>query len=321
MQHVPAPYVDLLRDAGFTIRYSRHPEFSRGRCNEQETIEELRGASGVLAGAERYTPAVFEALPELRVVARVGVGYDLVDVPAATAHNVPVTITPTANHEAVAEFALAHVFAIAKSIVSWDKVTRAGGWPREARMPIRGQTMGILGLGRIGRSMATRCQALGMKVIATEQFPNQEFVKKHGIELVDFDALLARSDFVSIHCPLTEQTKGLFDRATFAKMKRGSVLINTARGKLVVETDLLDALQSGHLAAAGLDVFEQEPPSADNPLFKLDNVVVTPHIAGSDILSLTNMGIEAAECIVKLSRGVWPEGAVVNDELKGKFRW
>src|SRR5204863_5851426 len=135
------------------------------------------------------------ALPDLRIIARAGVGYDLVDVPAATARGVAVTITPTANHEAVAEFALAHLFAIAKSIVSWDKVTRAGGWPREARLPIRGQTIGILGLGRIGRSMATRCQALGMKVIVNEQFPNQEFVKKHGIELVDFDTLLARSDF------------------------------------------------------------------------------------------------------------------------------
>lgn len=321
MQHVSAPYVDLLREAGFTVRYCRNTEFARGVCNEQETIEELRGASGVLASGEMFTPAVFAALPELRVVARVGVGYDRVNVPAATAAGVAVCITPTANHEAVAEFALAHLFAIAKSIVSWDKKTRAGGWPREARMPIRGQTIGILGLGRIGRSMATRCQSLGMKVIACEQFPNQEFVKKHGIELVDFDTLLARSDIVTIHCPLTEQTKGLFNRATFAKMKRGAVLINTARGPLIVETDLVAALQSGQLAAAGLDVFEQEPPSPDNPLFKLDNVVVTPHIAGSDALSLTNMGIEAAQCIVKLSRGEWPEGAVVNDTLKGKFRW
>lgn len=321
MQHKPAPYVDMLRKAGFEIRYSRHPQFSRGLCDERETIEELRGASAALAGAEMYSPGVIAALPELRVIARVGVGYDRVDVPAATKSGAAVTITPTANHEAVAEFALALLFSVAKSIVSWDKVTRAGGWPREARMPIRGQTIGILGLGRIGKSMAVRCIALGMKVIASEQFPDKEFVAKHGIELVDFDTLLARSNIVTVHCPLTEQTKGLFNRATFAKMKRGSVLINTARGKLVVEDDLLAALQSGQLAAAGLDVFEQEPPSPDNPLFKLDNVVVSPHIAGSDTLSLENMGIEAAQCIVKLYQGTWPEGAVVNHELKGKFRW
>lgn len=321
MQHQPAPYVDMLREASFTIRYSRHPQFSRGLCTEQETIDELRGASAALAGAEMYTPGVLAALPELRVVARAGVGYDRVDIPSATARSVAVTITPTANHEAVAEFALALLFSVAKSIVAWDKQTRAGGWPREPRVPIRGQTIGVLGLGRIGKSMAVRCAALGMKVIASEQFPDHEFLRKHAIELVDFDTLLARSNVVTIHCPLTEQTTGLFNRATFAKMKPGSILINTARGKLVVEADLLAALQSGQLSAAGLDVFEQEPPALDNPLFKLDNVVVSPHIAGSDVLSLENMGLEAAGCIIKLYRGEWPEGAVVNAELKGKFKW
>ncbi len=142
-----------------------------------------------------------------------------------------------------------------------------------------------------------------------------------GVELVDFDTLLARSDYLSIHCPHNAQTDRMFNRDIFARMKRGSVLINTSRGRLVVEADLLEALQSQHLAGAGLDVFEKEPAAADNPLFALKNVVVSPHLGGADRLSQDNMAIEAAECIIKLYRGEWPAGAVVNDSLHGEWKW
>ena len=162
---------------------------------------------------------------------------------------------------------------------------------------------------------------MGMKVIATEMYPNEEFVQQHGIELVDFDTLLASSDYLSIHCPVTDETTGLFNKDTFAKIKQGSVLINTARGALVVEADLLDALQSGRLLGAGTDVYEQEPPADDNPLFKLGNIVCTPHCASADWRSQEDMGIEATDCIIKLSRGEWPEGAVVNAELKDGWAW
>jgi phosphoglycerate dehydrogenase-like enzyme len=160
-----------------------------------------------------------------------------------------------------------------------------------------------------------------MTVIATETFPDLAFARQHGIELADFETLLARSDYLSLHCPHNAQTDRMFNRNVFAKMKRGSVLINTARGRLVVEADLLAALQEGHLAGAGLDVFEKEPATADNPLFALKNVVLSPHLAGADKLSQENMAIEAAECIVKLSRGQWPTGAVVNDELRARWKW
>jgi phosphoglycerate dehydrogenase-like enzyme len=187
--------------------------------------------------------------------------------------------------------------------------------------PIRGKTLGLFGLGRIGRSTAIRGRAMGMTVIATETYPDLAFARQHAIELVDFETLLAHSDYLSLHCPHNDQTDRMFNRSVFAKMKRGSVLINTARGRLVVEADLLAALQQGHLAGAGLDVFEKEPAVADNPLFSLKNVVLSPHIAGADKLSQENMAIEAAECIVKLSGGEWPAGAVVNDELKGAWKW
>jgi D-3-phosphoglycerate dehydrogenase / 2-oxoglutarate reductase len=178
-----------------------------------------------------------------------------------------------------------------------------------------------VGLGRIGRSTAVRCLGMGMKVLATELFPDHQFVKSQGIELVDFETLLARSDFVSLHCPLSDETRGLMNAAAFSRMKPGSIFINTARGGLVVESALIAALNSGHLGGAGLDVFEQEPPDPDNPLFKMDNVVVTSHLAGGDTQSMVDMGTEAAGCVVKLYHGQWPEGCVINPSLKEGWRW
>ena len=321
MLHKPAPYVDILRAAGIQIRYPQNPLLARGILSQQETIAELEGVEAVIAGGELFSPAVIAALPKLRVIARAGVGYDRVDVPAATAHRVALTITPTANHEAVAEQAFALILACAKDLVIGHKSLLAGQWRRDLTEPIRGKTLGLLGLGRIGRSTALRGIAMRMKVIACEKFPNLDFVRQHNIELVGFDELLARSDYLSLHCPHCDETHHIINEATLAKMKKGSTLINTARGKLVDENALLAALTSGHLRSAGLDVFEVEPPSKDNPLFALENVVLTPHLAGNDCLSLENMGIECAENIVALYQNRWPEGAVVNDELRPTWKW
>ena len=162
---------------------------------------------------------------------------------------------------------------------------------------------------------------MSMNVIAAEKYPDRAFAERHAIELMDLDELLARSDYVSLHCPLSEDTRGMVDRRWLAKMRSDSVLINTARGGLVVEEHLLEALTAGRLRGAGLDVFEREPASADNPLFQLDNVVVSSHTAGNDILSMENTGTEAAQCIIDLSRGRWPADAAVNTELERTWKW
>ncbi|GIW94780.1 MAG: hypothetical protein KatS3mg110_2821 [Pirellulaceae bacterium] len=317
-----APYTRLLVEAGFHVVYPRNPQLARGLGGEAETIAELAGVRAVLAGGgEPYTERVFAALPELRVVARAGVGYDRVDVQAATRHGVVVTITPTANHEAVAEHTLALLLALAKNIVANDRRTREGGWRSELARPLRGQTLGLVGLGRIGRSVALRALAMGMRVIAFDVNPPQPFVSQHQIPIVPFHELLAQSDVVSLHCPLTPQTRGLFHREVFRQMKPGALFINTARGGLVVERDLVEALTDGTLGGAGLDVFETEPPAPQNPLFALPNVVVSPHVASADTRAMVDMGVEAARCIVQLSRNEWPGEAVVNNELKGHWRW
>ena len=321
LRHKSGPHLDLLQAAGFEIRYSKKPEFARGLGTDEETVNELSGVDATLASSENYNRRVLDALPQLKVIARTGVGFDRVDLAAATQRGVAVCITPNANHEAVAEMAMALIFGVAKQIALNDRRVRVGQWPRDVLAPIRGRTLGVFGLGRIGRSTATRALALGMNVIATEKFPDVAFVSQHGIELVEFDELLARSDYLSIHCPLNDETRGIFNRAAFAKMKVGSVLINTARGGMVVEADLHESLQSGRLRGAGMDVFEEEPPSPDNPLLKLDNVVASPHLAGADETSSAAMGVEAADCIIKLYRGQWPGTAVLNQELRDRWKW
>jgi D-3-phosphoglycerate dehydrogenase len=316
-----APAIRLLQVSGFDVRVVDDTLFGQGLLSDAEEVDILRGADAVVAWGERYPVAVLEGLPNLRVIARLGVGFDKIDMGLATDRGVVVTITPNSNHEAVAEQAIALIMGLAKSVASSDKAMRAGEWPNSPRKPIRGSTLGIVGLGRIGRSLAVRAVAMRMRVIATELYPDKAFVEANGIELVDLDTLLGESDFLSLHCPLNDETRGLMNKQTFALMKPDAALVNTARGGLVVEADLVDAIKSGELAGAGLDVFEVEPTPTDNPLYELDSVIVSPHIAGSDDLSIKDMGLEAAQCIVDLHAGNWPDGSVVNSGLKGKWSW
>ena len=183
--HRQEKFVDMFNDAGFEIRYPDDSTFTRGLVGAEETIRQLSGCHALLAGGEFMTADVLAALPELRVIARSGVGYDRIDIPAATARGVAVTITPTSNHEAVAELALSLVFAVAKHIPVNNRNVRSGAWATELTEPIRGKTFGIVGLGRIGRSTAVRAKALGMTVIAHESFPDEDFTREHNVEIVD----------------------------------------------------------------------------------------------------------------------------------------
>lgn len=314
-------HVRMLEESGFELRMVEDARFSRGLTGDEHVVEVLRGASAVIAHGEVYSATVLQNLPDLRVVARSGVGFDRVDIAAATANDVVVTITPTANHESVAEHALAMIMSLAKFLVSGDRSTRGGEWKRERRRPLRGSTLGIVGLGRIGRSLAVRALGLKMQVIASEVSPDEAFVKQHGIKLVDLDTLLRRADFVSIHLPLADETSGIIDGEKLGLMKPSAFIVNTARGGLIVEADLDEALRSGQIAGAGMDVFEREPTSSLTQLFELDNVIVSPHVAGIDDVSSEDMAVEAAQSIIDLSQGRWPEGAVVSADLKGDWRW
>jgi phosphoglycerate dehydrogenase-like enzyme len=313
----PGPWLDALRESGFQIKFSSIPR----QMVESELLEQLNGADAALAGGEPYTARVLDRHPNLRVIARVGVGFDSVDVRAATAHGVAVTITPGANHDAVAEHTFALLLALVKDIVPRHIAVAAGAWPRSATLPLRGRTLGIGGLGRIGKAVAVRGHCFGMKLIAHEPFPDMAFVKKYAVTLVTRDELLAQSDYLSLHMPLDDSSRGFINRATLAKMKPTAFLVNTARGAMVKEADLYEALTKRTIAGAALDVFEQEPPAKDNPLLKLPNLVLAPHGAGVDVQSLQDMALSAAQSIVSLSRSQWPEENIVNREVRDKFRW
>jgi D-3-phosphoglycerate dehydrogenase len=314
---VPGPYVTLLQQAGFEVTY---PPSADPRT-EADTLACLRGVSAIIAGGEFLNEKVLSQLPDLRVIARAGVGYDRVDISAATQRNIAVTITPNANHESVAEHAMGLLLALSRNIVGHHQDVLVGDWSRRPMVPLRGQTLGLVGLGRIGRSVAVRAQAFRLRVIAHDQFINQELAQRLGVELVDLPTLFAQSDYISLHAPMNETTAGLINRKTLAQMKPGSFLINTARGGLVVEADLCAALESGQLAGAALDVFEEEPTPITNPLLKQRNLIVTPHLASGDYQSMEDMGTESARNIITLSQGQWPEGAVVNDQIRATFRW
>jgi D-3-phosphoglycerate dehydrogenase / 2-oxoglutarate reductase len=313
---IDAAFVHVLRDARFDLVYPPKP----AQMVEDELLRQLNGIVASVAGSEPYTRRVVTAHPQLRVIARAGVGYDAVDVAAATERGVAVTITPGTNQDAVAEHTFALMLALAKDLVNQHHGVCDTSWPRRANLPLRGTSLGIVGLGRIGKAVAVRGAVFGMPLLAYEPFPDQAFVTQYGVRLLPLEQLFAQADWVSLHVPLTPESKYLINRRTLALMKPSAFLINTARGGLVCEADLLEALCAKRLAGAGLDVFEQEP-AGRNPLFELPNVVLTPHAAGVDVRSRDDMALSAAQSIVKLSRGEWPTQQIVNPEVRSRFRW
>ncbi|MDZ4781435.1 MAG: phosphoglycerate dehydrogenase [Planctomycetia bacterium] len=311
------PALEILRTGGCEVVF---PPAGRSSMDPDTPMELLGNVEAVLAGAEPYTRSMFAVL-KLKVIARMGVGYDAVDVPAATDHRVAVTITPGTNEPSVAETAMALVLGIARGFPARDREVRSGAWKRQSLPRLAGQVLGLAGLGRIGRAIVPRAQAFGLKIIACDPFANQEFVSQHGIELVSFDELLAQADIVSLHMPCTPETVDVINARTLARMKPGAIFINTSRGGLVDEQALYDALKSGHLAGAGLDVFKIEPLPIDSPLLTLDNVLLSPHMGGLDHASQIAMSSLAAQCIVDLHQGRWPEGCVVNESIRPDWKW
>jgi phosphoglycerate dehydrogenase-like enzyme len=232
-----------------------------------------------------------------------------------------VAIAPGTNQDSVAEHCFMLILALARNLIRQHNPIRDGKWPRAANLPLRGRTLGLVGLGRIGKAMTVKALAFGMRVIAYEPFPDMAFVEKHLIALAPLDDLLRQADYVSLHLPATAGTKALINAERLALMKPTAFLVNTARGAVVDERALYAALRDKTIAGAGLDVFEDEPPSPDNPILKLDNVVMTAHTAGVDTQSRDDMARKAAECIAAIARGEWPADCIVNPEVREKFKW
>lgn len=313
------PHFEILQSAGFEV--DTVPADVDLRKEPHRVVEQVSGYDAVLAGAEIYSRETLQQLPGLRIVSRYGVGFDAVDLQAADDLGIAVTITPGVNHHSVAEQAFALLMGVARLTRSQDQAVRCGEWERALTPRVWGSTIGIVGLGRIGQAVATRAIGMGMQVLAYDPFANQEFAETHQIKLVSLDELLAQSDYVTLHLPVTPETVDLINTETLAKMKQGSVLINTARGGLVDEDALIAALESGHLRAAGLDVFKKEPLPVESPLIKLDNVLLSCHIGGLDQESHRDAYAMAAQNIVKLYQGEWPAECLVNLKETTDWKW
>jgi len=255
----------------------------------------------IIRSATTVTREVIEAATRLRAVGRAGIGVDNVDVGAATRRGIAVMNTPGGNNVTTAEHAISMMLALARSIPQATASMKAGKWEKSkfTGVEICGKKLGLIGIGNIGRIVAQLAQGLNMKVVAFDPFIPEEKANEMGVELLDLDELLRGSDFVSVHVPLTTETRGLIDAAALAKMKRGARLINCARGGIVDEAALAAALRSGALAGAALDVFEQEPTPADNPLLGLDNLVCTPHLGAATAEAQVNVSVAVAEQIVE----------------------
>jgi D-3-phosphoglycerate dehydrogenase / 2-oxoglutarate reductase len=317
LRNTPGRFRDILTEAGFEpIDPEGGPALSR-----EELLPYLPRLDAMLAGGERMTPELFAMAPRLRAIARTGVGYDLIDLAAAAKHRVAVTITPGTNQESVAEQTMALLLALARRIPANDRLIHDGGWDRSLVTPVRGMTLGLVGMGRIGRAVAVRAKAFRMDLVAFDSVLDAEFDRQWGIRRLSLDDLLTCSDVVSLHLPLTDSTRGMVNRHFLARMRPGSFLINTARGGLVVEADLREALISGHVAGAGLDVLNHEPPEPGDPLVGLSNAVLSPHIAGTDLQSMREMAEMASTSVVELYRDRWPGECVVNQELRERWAW
>jgi D-3-phosphoglycerate dehydrogenase len=311
---VPAPFRVLLTDRGWPDAEIERRELAAVGAElveapdgaEPTLVALARGVDAIATCWARVTAAVIAAAPHCRLVARLGIGLDNIDVAAATARGVPVTNVPDYCLDEVSEHALALLFACARQVAWYAVQAKSGRYVRETPVPLgrmAGRTLGVVGFGPIGRAVARKAQGLGLKVLACSRSGDDHGT---GFPMRSLDGLLAESDYVSLHAPLTPETRKLISAPQLARMKRGAFLINTARGGLVDEAALLAALESGHLGGAALDVFDPEPPDLSAPLFRHERTIVTPHAAFTSVESLADLRTRVARQIVAALRGERP---------------
>jgi D-3-phosphoglycerate dehydrogenase / 2-oxoglutarate reductase len=290
-QDTPGAHHDLLASTGWKIIRARGP------LNEADTLALVGDVDGYICGDDAITRKVLEkARPKLKVLSKYGIGVDKIDIKSCTEFGIPVLFTPGVNHTTVAEHAFLLLLALEKNLLFHTDSTRAGGWKRKTGHELFEKTLGIIGLGRVGKEVAIRARAFGMNVISMSRNWDETFAAQYGIKkTASLDEIFAASDYLSLHTNLTPETRDLICTANIAKMKPGVVIVNCARGEVVNTTDLVAALKSGRVAGYGADVLDQEPPPADHPLLKLPNVVITPHVASRTYESV----VRQATCAVK----------------------
>ena len=286
---------------------------------EEDLIRACREADGLLNQYALLTRRVLENLPKCKVVSRYGVGVDSVDLRAATDLGIIVANVPDYCIDEVSNQTIAMILTLIRKVAFFDQKVKTGQWDFRLGIPIyriHGKTLGLIGCGKIGLEVAKKISAFGVKVIVFDPYIQKA---GEGVELTDFDTVLKKSDFISIHCPLNDSTRHLIGDEAFKKMEKRPILINTSRGAIVDETALIRALKEGRISGAGLDVLEKEPPDPQSPLLKMENVILSPHVSFYSEESISALKSRTAKNVADVLTGRWPK-SVVNREVKGRVR-
>ncbi|MFM7108488.1 MAG: phosphoglycerate dehydrogenase [Planctomycetaceae bacterium] len=309
-QDTPGDHHDVLAKTGWEIVSARGP------LPETDTLALVGEVDGYICGDDAITRRVLEkALPRLKVLSKYGIGVDKIDVGACTEFGIPLMFTPGVNHTTVAEHAFLLLLALEKHLLFHADSVRSGGWKRQTGRELLGKTIGIVGMGRIGKEVAVRAKAFGMTPVGYDVFWDEAFAAEHGVaRMAALDELFAASDYISLHTNLTPQTRDLVRAETIARMKPDAIVINCARGEIVNTADMVAALKSGKLRGYGTDVLDEEPPRAGHPLVNLANCLVTPHVGSRTLESVQRQAAAAVTNLVRAMHGEKPL-AQVNPEV------
>jgi D-3-phosphoglycerate dehydrogenase len=309
-QDTPGDHHATLANTGWEVITARGP------LSEADTLALVGEVDGYICGDDAITRAVLEkARPRLNVLSKYGIGVDKIDVKSCTEFGIPLLFTPGVNHTTVAEHTFLLLLALEKHLLFHTDSTRSGGWKRQTGHELLDKTIGIVGMGRIGKEVATRARAFGMKVIGHDVYWDEAFAAAHGVTRVaSLDDLFAAADYISLHTNLTPETRDLVRAESIAKMKPGVIILNCARGEIVNTADIAAALQSGRVRGYGTDVLDEEPPRPDHPLTKLPNCIVTPHVGSRTSESVERQAMAAVTNLIRAMHGEKPL-AQVNPEV------
>ncbi|MEE8564384.1 MAG: phosphoglycerate dehydrogenase [Atribacterota bacterium] len=295
----------MFTERGYEIKRN-----NTGRPYEKEEMLKLiRGIDGIIIGIDELSAEIIEEADALKVISKYGIGLDNIDINTATNKKIIVTSTPTANVDAVADLAFGLILSLARRIPEADKKTKSGKWEKIIGKSVWEKTLGVIGLGKISRQVVKRAIGFEMNILAFDIVKDKKFVQKYGIKYVNLEKLLRKSDYITIHIPLNDATRGMISYEELEKMKKNAFLINTSRGGIVDEEALYDALRNNKLRGAALDVYNNEP-LRESPLKELDNMIMTPHIGAYTEEAIENMSIQAAQNLIDVLEGREPQNRV-----------
>jgi len=301
-EHIKDKFLELLKDAEIEVVMNPY-----GRViKEDEMVELVKDMDGIIVGIDPITKRVIYNASKLKVISKYGVGVDNIDFESAKERNIVVTNTPNANSNAVAELTVGLIISVLRNIPLSDRRVREKKWDRFIGYELYGKTLGVIGTGSIGKRVIKLLRGFDLNILCYDKFPDYEWAEKENLKYVNFDELLKRSDIITIHIPLTEETRHLISERELSLMKKTAVIINTSRGGIINERDLYKFLKEGRIYGAGLDVLEDEPPQ-NSPLIELDNVVITSHIGSHTQESIENMAFMAIDNLISVLKGKEPK--------------